>query len=239
MQFDLHTHTIASGHGTSCTISDIAKAARRRRLSLVGISDHGPATPCAGTVSYFRSLLSAPRTRCGVCLMYGAELNILTPDGDVDLKDDLLRQLDFAIISMHPQTTRPGNAADNTRAYIEAMKHPQIMLIGHCDDPRYPADYPLLVEAAKEYRVLLEINEASLMPGGYRGDTRETILQILRCCRKQQHPVVLSSDSHGPSRVGDFTWGKRILEEARFPMDLVLNYRLTSLLPYLKSPVFS
>ena len=27
---DMHTHSIASGHGTRCTITDMAKAAARR-----------------------------------------------------------------------------------------------------------------------------------------------------------------------------------------------------------------
>ena len=39
---DIHTHSIASGHGTSCTISDMAKEASRKGLKLLGISDHGP-----------------------------------------------------------------------------------------------------------------------------------------------------------------------------------------------------
>ena len=28
---DIHTHSIASGHGTTCTISDMAKAASKKR----------------------------------------------------------------------------------------------------------------------------------------------------------------------------------------------------------------
>ena len=53
---DIHTHSIASGHGTSCTISDMAKEASRKGLKLLGISDHGPGTLASGTSSYFRSL---------------------------------------------------------------------------------------------------------------------------------------------------------------------------------------
>ena len=41
---DIHTHSIASGHGTTCTISDMAKAASKKGLKLLGISDHGPGT---------------------------------------------------------------------------------------------------------------------------------------------------------------------------------------------------
>ena len=54
---DIHTHSIASGHGTTCTISDMAKAASQKGLKLLGITDHGPATLAAGTSSYFRSLI--------------------------------------------------------------------------------------------------------------------------------------------------------------------------------------
>ena len=63
---DMHTHSIASGHGTSCTISDMAKSASRKGLKLLGITDHGPATLAAGTASYFRSLTYSPRKRFNV-----------------------------------------------------------------------------------------------------------------------------------------------------------------------------
>ena len=53
---DIHTHSIASGHGTSCTISDMAKEASRKGLKLLGISDHGPGTLASGTSTYVRSL---------------------------------------------------------------------------------------------------------------------------------------------------------------------------------------
>lgn len=32
---DIHTHSIASGHGTTCTISDMAKAASQKGLSFL------------------------------------------------------------------------------------------------------------------------------------------------------------------------------------------------------------
>ena len=43
---DIHTHSIASGHGTSCTISDMAKAASKKGLKLLGITDHGHGNAC-------------------------------------------------------------------------------------------------------------------------------------------------------------------------------------------------
>ena len=233
MQFDIHTHTIASGHGTSCTIADMAKAGRTAGLSLVGITDHGPATMGAGTPSYFRSLTMAPHDRCGIRLLYGVELNILDHKGNVDLDDEILSHLDYAIASMHTKNKKPGTREENTEAYIAAMKHPKVRLIGHCDDSRYPVDYQALVQAAKEHHVLLELNEASLTPGGYRGDTRENNLEMLKWCRTFHHPIVLSSDSHGPEKVGQFPYGLALLDGINFPQQLVLNYRLRDLLQFL------
>lgn len=234
MQFDLHTHTIASGHGTSCTIADMAKVAKARGLSLVGITDHGPATCAAGTPSYFRSLFMAPHERCGIRILYGVELNILDNDGTVDLEDGILERLDYAIASMHIQNKKPGTLEENTQAYIKAMKHPKVKLIGHCDDVKYPVDYQTLVQAAKEHHVLLELNEASLSPDGYRGDTLENNRDMLRWCREYRQPVVLSSDSHGPGKVGVFACGMKLVDEMGFPLELVMNYRLRELLFFLQ-----
>ena len=232
MQFDIHTHTIASGHGTSCTVADMAKAAAANGLSLIGISDHGPATMAAGTPSYFRSLLMAPHNRCGVRLLYGVELNILDNNGTVDLADDILSRLDYAIASMHTQNKKPGTCDENTQAYLAVMKHPKVKLIGHCDDVKYQVDYCKLVAGAKEHHVLLELNEASLTPGGYRGDTRENNIKMLNWCRHYNHPVILSSDSHGPDHVGQFPYGTALLEEVNFPQELVLNHRLALLMSF-------
>ena len=44
VKLDVHTHTIASGHATTATITDMAKSAAANNLTLLGISDHGPAT---------------------------------------------------------------------------------------------------------------------------------------------------------------------------------------------------
>ena len=93
----------------------------------------------------------------------------------------------------------------NTTAYLNVMKHPAVKILGHCDNPHFPVDFETLAVAAREYGVIFEINEASLAPYGYRGDTRANNREILRCCRKYEIPVVLSSDSHGAEHIGDFT----------------------------------
>ena len=60
-----------------------------------------------------------------------------------------------------------------------------------------------------KYHVLLEINNSSLSPEGYRGDTKFTDLVILNLSVHFNYPVLFSSDSHGKSHVGDFTYACR------------------------------
>lgn len=229
---DLHTHSISSGHATTNTITEMAKQASVKGLTVLGITDHGPATPLAGTESYFRSLKLAPAKREGVQILYGAEVNILDNDGSLDLSDELLAGLDYAIASLHLPTKKPGTMQENTAAYINAMKHPRVRIIGHCDDVRYPVDYDALTEAARKNQVLLEINNASLEPGSYRGNTWENSLSILKCCKERSYPVILSSDSHGAQKVGDFTYALKAIEEAGFPKQLLVNYRKELLTEY-------
>lgn len=224
--FDIHTHTIASGHGSSATITDMAKAAAARGLKLLGISDHGPATPGGGKPSYFRSLSYAARKRLGIEMLYGAEANILDLQGTLDLDNTILEHLDYVIASIHKPVKKPGTKAENTQCYIAAMKNPFVRIIGHCDDVKYPVDYLAIVQAAIENHVLLEINESSLRPDGYRGDTRFNDLMILNLCSHYHYPVLLSSDSHGTAHIGEFTCCLDLLKRADMPEELVINYSL-------------
>ena len=202
---DIHTHCISSGHGSRDTVTDMAREAAGRGLKILGISDHGPKTPGAGSSSYFRNLRLAQRSRFGVSLLYGAELNILNEKGDVDLEDSIIASLDYAFISLH------------------AMKHPGVRFIGHPDDGRFPADYERLLSACQKYQVYPEINNASLMPGAYRTDGYKNSMEILSLCKKMRLPVLLSSDSHGREHIGDMESVFPLLWEGDFPAELVIN----------------
>lgn len=226
LEFDIHTHTIASGHGSTATITDMAKAAAAHNLKMLGITDHGPATLGGGRVSYFRSLAHAQKKRLGIEMLYGAEVNILDNKGKLDLDNTILEKLDYAIASIHKPVKKPGTIEENTAAYIAAMQNPNVRIIGHCDDVKYPVDYLAIVKAAMKYDVLLEINNSSLSPDGYRGDTRFNDLMILNLCRHFHYPVVLASDSHGTRHVGDFSYALELAKLAGMPESLIMNYSM-------------
>lgn len=233
IEFDAHTHTIASGHAAVCTITDMAKQASQNHLNMLGITDHGPATPGSCKPSYFQGLALAPKKRCNIQMMYGVELNILDNRGTLDLPNSILTNLDYSIASMHIPVKKPDTLEQNTIAYIEAMKNPYINMIGHCDDARYPVDYHALVKAAIQHHVILEVNNSSLRPDGYRGDTKQNNLLLLNLCKTYRHPVLLSSDSHGTAHIGDFEYALKLAAEADFPHELILNYSVSTFRNYI------
>lgn len=221
--FDMHLHTIASGHGAADTITDMARKAKENGLAMIGISDHGPATVNAAKPPYFQSLPHTPRKRFGVDVLFGVELNILDYNGTVDLDDKLLKKLDYAIVSMHLPNISPGTPKQNTAAYIGAMNHPKVKIIGHWDDSRYPVQIDTLLKAAIDRHVFLEINNSSLSPDSYRGDTRRINIELLNLCKQYHYPVILGSDSHGARHCGDFRHCIELLQLTGFPKELVLN----------------
>ena len=225
---DLHTHTIASGHAYN-TLREMAKAAADRGLEILGITEHAPMMPGTCHNYYFHNLKTVPRELYGIRLFLGAELNILNPQGEVDLNEAELRGMDIGIASLHLPCMKPGTREENTSAYLNAMKHPCVKVLGHCDNPQFPVDYETLAVAAKEFGVIFEINEASLAPYGYRGDTRANNREILKYCMKYEIPIVLSSDSHGTGHIGDFTYAAEFVHEEMFPEELILNNNIPRL----------
>lgn len=220
---DLHTHSISSGHGSTDTINDMAKTAADRGIQILGISEHGPATAGSVKPSYFRNLKLANRNRFGVQLLYGAEVNIVTPAGDLDLDDEVLSCLDYALVSIHPPTLTPYEHRDLTLAYVNAMEHPKVRFLGHIDDARFPVDFERLLAISKEKGVYPEINNGSLMPDAYRKGGQENCRKILNICKKLELPVLLSSDSHGVKNLGNIQYVLPLLKECNFPESLIIN----------------
>ena len=89
---DLHTHTIVSGHAYN-SLYEMVRSAADKGLTLYGCSDHTPAMPGGPDAMYFVNFKVIPREIYGVKVLMGAELNLLKPDGSVDLKEKMLEKL--------------------------------------------------------------------------------------------------------------------------------------------------
>lgn len=225
---DLHTHTLASGHGYS-TLKENIEAAQKIGLKILGMSEHAPAMPGGPHEFFFSNYRCIPREYDGLRFFCGAEANVMDYDGKVDLDDSLLAKMDYVIASLHPVCVTPGSRAENTRASIMAMRNPYVKILGHPDDARFPLDYEELVRAAKEEHVALEVNNSSLHPQAARKGGRENIITLLDTCMKHQAPVILGTDSHICYTVGRFDDALEVIREVGFPKELILNTRLEAI----------
>lgn len=229
---DVHTHSIASGHAFN-TINEIIRTAILKNLQLIGISDHAPNMPGSAHKYYFMNLKVIPRDAYGIKLVLGAELNIIDYNGSTDLSGGALQSLDYAIASLHNPCIEVGTLEENTSAIIGAMKNPKIKIIGHPDNPLYPVDFDSIAKAAKEYKVLLEINNSSYNDNGYRRGSRENAASMLKACQKYGTEVIMGSDAHIEFDIGNHSNSIEVIKENNFPEDLVVNSDVEKFYKYL------
>lgn len=230
---DTHAHTLASGHAYN-TIREMAEAGAEKGLKALALTEHAPEMPGTCQLFYFQNIDVVPRQMSGIQMLFGAELNIMDPDGTVDLPERVCKGLDIVIASIHPPCYGLEHTREeNTRAYIEVMKKPYINIIGHPDDGRFPVDYEAVVKAAKETGTLLELNNSSLRPQSYRQGARENTKILLEFCKQYQVPVTTGSDAHVDVDAGNFKNVIEILKECDFPEELVLTTDFEKLKPYL------
>lgn len=219
---DSHVHTIASGHAYN-TIFEMAEAAAQKGLKLLALTEHAVAMPGTCHEFYFSNLRMLPRRIKGIEVLFGAEVNIMDYEGNVDMDEGLLAQMDVVVASLHTPCIRPGTREENTKALLGAMKNPYVNIIGHPDDGRYPVDFEALVQTAKERHVLLELNNTSLHPKGSRKDPKPNDREMLRLCSQYQVPIIVNSDAHSAFDVGEHGYAEALLKEMRFPGELIVN----------------
>lgn len=234
-KLDTHTHTIASGHAYN-TMTEMIREAADKGLSLLGITEHAPAMPGTCHEFYFQNLRAVDRDelreRYGIKVLLGAELNVMDETGALDLPEPVFSQLDVTIASLHLPCFRCREEKDNTGAVIKAIENPLVDIIGHPDDGRLPLIYEPIVEAAKKHGKLLEMNESSLCPGGYRMGAEENYRKMLALCMEYEQPIVVDSDAHFIGQIGAHARAERILREMNFPEHLVMNTSVEKFLQY-------
>ncbi len=219
-QVDTHTHTVVSGHSWS-TLSENVKAAKARGLTGLCLTEHGPAIP-GGAPEYIpHSEQMLPPVIDDIRVYRGIEADILDFTGRLDIPDHYLRLTEFAIASYHPTFLDAGTMEQNTNAYLSALRNPWIDTIGHADDPSVPCDLDALVLEAKKLGKLIELNNNSLTP--HRPNSRGSITKYARLCKQHDVPVLVASDAHYYTMVGNVEPLMNLLAEIDFPPELIAN----------------
>ena len=229
---DTHTHTIMSGHAYN-TSAEMAAAGKAAGLEALAITEHAPGIPGTCQEIYFRNFNAIDRNAYGIELLMGCETNILDYNGTISLGQKALDRLDICLASIHDLCYTVGSRAENTRAYCKAMEHPFVDIIGHPDDGRIPVDYEELVRCARDTQTLLELNDSSLNPLGARKQGYENMKILLPLCERYGVSVALGSDAHFFTQVGHFDRVQKVIEEMRFPEELVVNTSVEKLKKHL------
>jgi len=219
---DLHVHTVASGHAYS-TIQENVAEANKKGLKIFGLSDHGPCVAGAPSFHYFRALRFVPRYIEGVLILRGAEANIVSTSGKIDIPEHCLKSLDYTMVGFHAVDEYPPSqdVAVNTSAMIAAMDNPYIKVITHAGNPKFPVDYDAVVRAAKDKGVAVEINNSSLVSSreGGEGNCRH----IAKLVAKYGALAVIGSDAHISFDVGRFTEALEAVKVAGIPEENIIN----------------
>ena len=232
---DLHKHTISSGHAYS-TLAENVAASKLAGLKYYGISDHAPAIPGGPHIYHFSNLRAIPSVIDGVVVLKGAELNILNDKGEVDIPEDLLAELDYAIASRHGPCIPKGDEEYYTNAYLNAMKNPYVRIIGHPDDGRFPLNHERFVNGLVENHIIMEVNNASISPISFRPGARENYASLLKLCAEKRVPIIINTDAHICYRIADIDLALTMLKELNFPEELILNFNEELIQEYVLTP---
>lgn len=228
---DVHMHSILSGHAFG-TVRELAFEAASRGMKLIGVTEHGPGIPGTCDPIYFRNIIDAPRMLYGVEMLYGSEVNVLNT-GEVDLDQRHLNCLDYAVAGIHGLCYEDEGIVKNTDNVIRCMGIDKVKFISHPDADTYPLDYTALVQGAKEYHVALELNNSSLRKPKLRPGCVKNYEKMLPLCMEYGVNIIVNTDAHDPSQVGDFTLARALLERLQMDEELILNNDLEKLKKFL------
>lgn len=217
---DLHNHTVASGHAYS-TALEIAKEAGKKGMKYIAITDHGPSIEGGPNLMHVYNLRILPNKLYDVEVLKGTEANVLNQDGELDVPDELLKELDIVLAGFHEGPIEAGSREDNTRTICNVMENEYVDVIVHPGNPRFPIYMEEVVLKAKRMKKLIEINNSSFLTS--RIGSRDNCYEIALLCKKHCVPVVVNSDSHFAMDVGNLEEGIKLLNEINMPMHLVIN----------------
>lgn len=228
---DTHVHSIGSGHAYS-TIQEIAVEAQKKGLKAVCLTDHGPSFPGSSHSFYFLNLKVIPDYLSNVRIYKGIEANIIDYDGRIDIPTEIVKNLDFVIASLHDVCLKSGTVEQNTRAIVNALKNPYVDGIGHPGEPKFSIDVELVVQTAREYGKLLEINNRYSL---YSDQPDNQYVSIAKLCKEYQVTMMCGSDSHFSSLVGQFNNVLEMIQRLEISEANILNISIEKMEHFLNA----
>jgi DNA polymerase (family 10) len=203
---DLQMHTTASDGKNS--IEEMGEAARALGYEYIALTDHSQAVTVANGMDERRTLEQIKKIRAaqarvpGIRLLAGIEVDI-KKNGTLDLKDEVLAQLDVVVASVHSYMKM--ERAEMTERLLAAIENPYTQIIAHPTGRlvlrREPFEYDMekILDAAVARDIAMECNA---YPD--RLDLRDV---HLRLAKQRGAKIVISTDAHSTSHFGMMKYG--------------------------------
>lgn len=219
---DLHMHTTWSDGAYS--IEEMVEACRTKGYSHLVITDHSDYLKVANGLTKERLLHQIETIHeinekyADIEIFTGTEMDIL-PDGSLDFDEDVLKQLDFVIASIHSSFSQPEEKI--MERLFNAIKNPFVHMIAHPTgriiESRngYNPDVPTLIEWAKEYGKILELNASP-----YRLDLKT---EYLKMAKESGVPIAINTDAHHINQLKYMDIGVRYAQKAWLSKDEIVN----------------
>ncbi len=219
---DLQMHTTASDGKAS--VEEMAEAAKKRGYQYILITDHSKAVTIANGLDEKRAAENIQRIHAArkkvkdIEIWAGAEVDIMG-DGKLDYSDELLRQFDIVLVSVHSRMNMP--AEEMTARLLKALENPYVRILGHPTgrqilrrDP-FQFDVEKVFEAAKKHGVILELNG--------NPDRLDLSDRHVRLAKERGMKVIISTDAHHPDHFDLMRYGVLTARRAWLEKKDVLN----------------
>jgi DNA polymerase (family 10) len=203
---DLHMHTVETDG--RATLEEMAEAALARGYEYIAITDHSKALAMANgldeqrTIAFARGIREMDQKGFGLRIFSGIECDILR-DGQMDLANDALGELDFVIGSVHSHMNQ--EPAEMTDRLLRALECPHIKALGHptgrqlLNRDSYPFDFDAVATAAARRNVYLEINASP--------ERLDLSSALVRAAKARGCKFVISTDAHHPKHLANMRYG--------------------------------
>jgi DNA polymerase (family 10) len=222
LQGDVHMHTVETDGRN--TIEEMAEAAKARGYKYMAITDHSKNLAFANglddkrAVEHIRRIHEANDKTEGITIFAGIEVDILA-DGDLDLSDDVLAQMDVVIASVHSVFNQePEKMTDRL---LKAVGNPNTSIVGHPTGrlqlrrDAYRFDMDAVLTAAAKNKVAMELNSYP--------DRLDLNDVHLRQAKQRGVKIVINTDSHHTSHLDKIRYGVLQARRAWLAKDDVLN----------------
>ncbi|HEX4786080.1 MAG TPA: PHP domain-containing protein, partial [Candidatus Sulfotelmatobacter sp.] len=222
LQGDVHMHTVETDGRN--TIEEMAEAAKARGYKYMAITDHSKNLAFANglddsrAVAHIQKIREAGKKIEGITIFAGIEVDILA-DGDLDLSNDVLAQMDIVIASVHSVFNQ--EPAKMTERLLKAIANPNTSIIGHPTGriqlrrDAYGFDMQAVLGAAAKHKVAMELNSYP--------DRLDLNDVHLRQAKQQGVKIVINTDSHHTSHMEKIRYGVLQARRAWLTTGDVLN----------------